>query len=247
MSSKKSVKKNVVCDTVVTVQEEATPSAINLQALQALGVDMKLTKGDILEYLTAQIEEQIKDEMKKLSSKSVALEAAHTKLIEDKILELKKILSKDPKVKNILEIHDKLQKAITEYSADGAGIGTMLSFQTDVRLTLSGRGDRYHLYIDFKKEQKYIECRFGYSSLAVAKVVLYSAEEYGLLVDEVDKINRQLGDLEHKLHNINSHVKSAKMALLRSILENSNEGKTLLDFLDSRSRNFKILSNANGE
>jgi hypothetical protein len=229
----------------------ATPVVtFNVEALQALGVETKISKADLMEYITSNIEEQLK------AAEKVSLENLYS-YGEDYLARKKKAcdtfsmkVMKNPKVKDYWEASKAF--ALAKITFEGTQPHTEEEEQKSflnqiVSVTNSGR-NKYVMVANngshgslYANEKLIFKCE---KINLTQEFVLYSGEEFDLMGKTYNQTDREYEKIREDLRNLSTHAKAARMAMLKSILSGTAEGKNLLSFLDSRARNYKALSAA---
>lgn len=216
-----------------------TSPSLNVQSLQALGVDMKVSKADLMEYIANQIEDQLRESKENLWNQMTVLVKdrqnrveSHKKSTEDFINSLPKAKAYNEARKNLHIVECALSEKENEFDS--------LNYKLTVdvyRFSENGcNAGSFHCGFETRK------VKISNQMAGFEKIVdLYEVDEYKTITDKYRSLQKDYQDINNKLNNLNDHVKSARIAMLKSILGGTEEGKVLLNFLNSRIRNFAAL------
>lgn len=227
----------------------------NVEALQALGVDTKISKADLMEYITAQIEDNLTFQNNRIKARREQIMAEHNNRADKAKDEYIAKILQNATVKayvSALSNLDVAQQAFNEnhavYSEQQYASNMINSYCTDhihmKNYYYDGRSEHvYEQGICFSSGKT---CHFEVSKLGKRffqeTVSLYSDKEWNSLCEEVEQMNNEQKEIVTGLANLKNHAKAARMAMLKSILGGTAEGQNLLSFLDSRARNYKALA-----
>lgn len=233
----------------VEVLDDA-PKSVDMQALVAMGVDMKLSKNDIIEYATEMMAEQVKERLAAAGAQLKRIKDSFNSEVEKRIESVKN----DSKFIEFVESINKLKEVST--------ISNNYCYQEHKDTTGSFK-------LIMKADDSDTHCVFGYTDLdyfldeTVEKVSLYVVMIYGGLeskymakvMDAAElkpySVSRLAAKKEYdeavaQSHKLENATKKVRIELTKAILQNSDKGRELLKFLDSSSKSrLKALASKN--
>jgi len=240
---------------VVTVPTVPAVS-FNIEALQALGVGTKITKADLLEYISSQMEEQLRDAMANGVRQMNKFQADYNEK-RDKIHNAYTAkLAKEPKVKKFFDVYVTFRNAEDAFQDMEIECGTVNNIHKTVPYKPDIVGFLYtknifrvlklnHIGTCHSSIFQKLVFNSELSKESKQEFTLYTKEEFEHIKRELNRLNDEQHNIQNDLYNLCNHAKNARMAMIKSILGSTKEGVDLLSFLDSRSRSLKALQPLN--
>ncbi len=240
--SKKSKSQQSPSSTVMVAPASPTVT-FNVQALQALGVETKISKADLMEYITTQIEEQLLAVKNDLASQLDAYEKDFIERINKVKKAFEAKMLKNTKINKYIDA--KLEFLVIEYEFLS---GEMRNYQSPSKEDILRKLYNFSLksnkiWVSLPTQTYHnnyvLECK---SIGLTQEVILYTDEEFNEIDANVRRIKDEQCEVKEKLANLGKQAKAARMEMLKTILGGTTEGQTLLNFLDGHARNFKALT-----
>lgn len=235
----------------VVEAEDTTPKTVDMQALVAMGVDMKLSKNDIIEYAAEMMAEQLQKEL--TDSKAVVTDFTASFMAE--LRKRRNAVRNDPQFKEVAKVMESLERVAS------VGKGYFSEERFIFVVTVDGSSKILPFYEDslLNGNNCYWD-RDTNQPLAVGVSVVYSYAGFTsnnsvqvMTSDEVSSYREALksayqryNDAREAYHKLDFASKKVKLELTKAILQNSDKGRELLSFLDSSSKTrLKALASKN--
>lgn len=233
--------------TEVVEIEDTTPKTVDMQALVAMGVDMKLSKNDIIEYAAEMMAEKVKE---RLETSDKALKDIKDSFMAE-VNKRSELAKTDSEFVKFVETYDRLRElCVVNYHASYAsevvgipqlvvqaeGSDTMHDFCYQSLLSNDDHQRTFSLYMRL--------CYGGLRSKHVVKLMDPSEiEAYRVARLEARALYAEAYESHQQLE---SATKKVRIELTKAILQNSDKGRELLNFLDSSSKTrLKALASKN--
>lgn len=239
--------------TEVVEIEDTTPKTVDMQALVAMGVDMKLTKNDIIEYAAVMLEEQVKEKLETSNKALGDLKNSFMAELEKRLESVKndpgfvEFVATINKIWDVsaLSFHRRQEDSqpgsyqLGMYVEDDES-GYVHAFQYQTLLS--------HDYFSPEKISKVHVCvtmsHGGFQSKH--KVKIMDAAELAPYRATRVELRKQFDEAKAESHKLEFATKKVRTELTKAILQNSDKGRELLSFLDSSSKTrLKALASKN--
>lgn len=241
MSTKKS-KTNKNTEVLATVATVATaPGTVDAQSLMSMGVDMKLTKNDIIEYAAVMLEEQVKE---KLETSDKALHEIKNSFMAELEKRLESVKN-DPGFVEFVATINKIWDVSARIRPPGDGLSSSYKFGMYVEDDESGYVHAFqyqnllsHDYFSPEKISKVHVCvtmsHGGFQSKHKVKI-MDAAELVPYRATRVE-LRKQFDEAKAESHKLESATKKVRVELTKAILQHSEQGRNLLGLINSSAK-----------
>lgn len=243
MSTKKS-KTNKNTEVLATVATVATaPGTVDAQSLMSMGVDMKLTKNDIIEYAAVMLEEQVKEKLETSDKALGDLKNSFMAELEKRLESVKNDPGFVEFVATINKIWDVSALSFRRRQEDSQPGSYQLGMYVEDDESGYVHAFQYqnllsHDYFSPEKISKVHVCvtmiHGGFQSKHKVKI-MDAAELVPYRATRVE-LRKQFDEAKAESHKLESATKKVRVELTKAILQHSEQGRNLLGLINSSAK-----------